>query len=256
MLRPSARSESRARCRRRRYWCSVAARLAATASSTIATIAANTSRIASTPMVVRGCAGSRVPEFAGSRVRNPVPMHWRTREPGNPRTGERPHATKIRIVAVSHRPEPLAQAYAVCEAVARAHYENFPVATRLLPRAMRPHIAAVYAFARVADDVADGGAAAAAVRQAHLAQWQDRLHRAVEKRGDPDNETTRDELIFLALGHSIRTLDLPLPLFDDLLNAFGQDTMTKRYASWSDLLDYCRRSANPIGRLVLRIAAY
>src|SRR5437660_1542290 len=253
MLRPSARSESRARCRRRRYWCSVAARLAATASSTIATIAANTSRIASTPMVVRGCAGSRVPEFAGSRVRNPVPMHWRTREPGNPRTGERPHATKIRIVAVSHRPEPLAQAYAVCEAVARAHYENFPVASRLLPRAMRPHVAAVYAFARVADDFADEGAVPGPDRRARLAAWQSRLHRAAAS-ADPGESATTEDLIFVALGHSIRALKLPVPLFDDLLSAFGQDTMTSRYASWPDLLDYCRRSANPIGRLVLRIA--
>jgi squalene synthase HpnC len=60
----------------------------------------------------------------------------------------------------------------------------------------------------------------------------------------------------VALGHSIRTLDLPLSLFDDLLSAFGQDTMTTRYASWQDVFDYCRRSANPVGRLVLRIAGY
>ena len=70
--------------------------------------------------------------------------------------------------------------------------------------------------------------------------------------GRPD----RDELIALAVGHSIRSLDLPLPLFDDLLSAFGQDTMTTRYASWADVFDYCRRSANPVGRLVLRIAGY
>ena len=63
-------------------------------------------------------------------------------------------------------------------------------------------------------------------------------------------------MIAAALGHSIRTLDLPVSLFDDLLSAFGQDTMTSRYASWADVFDYCRRSANPIGRLVLRIAGY
>ena len=62
--------------------------------------------------------------------------------------------------------------------------------------------------------------------------------------------------MFVALGHTIRSLDLPVSLFDDLLSAFGQDTMTTRYASWRDLLDYCRRSANPVGRLVLRIAGY
>ena len=60
----------------------------------------------------------------------------------------------------------------------------------------------------------------------------------------------------MALAHSIRSLDLPIALFDDLLSAFGQDTMTTRYDSWADVLDYCRRSANPIGRLVLRIAGY
>jgi squalene synthase HpnC len=64
----------------------------------------------------------------------------------------------------------------------------------------------------------------------------------------------RDDLIVAAVAHSIRSLDLPLSLFDDLLSAFGQDTTTTRYDSWRDVLDYCRRSANPIGRLVLRIA--
>src|SRR5205823_4277801 len=67
---------------------------------------------------------------------------------------------------------------------------------------------------------------------------------------------TRDDLIVIALEHSIRTRDLPVSLFDDLLSAFGQDTMTTRYDSWADVLDYCRRSANPIGRLVLRIAGF
>ena len=66
----------------------------------------------------------------------------------------------------------------------------------------------------------------------------------------------RSDLILAALAHSIRSLDLPVSLFDDLLSAFGQDTMTTRYASWHDVLDYCRRSANPVGRLVLRIAGY
>ncbi len=60
----------------------------------------------------------------------------------------------------------------------------------------------------------------------------------------------------MALGHSIRSLDLPLSLFDDLVSAFGQDITTNRYLSWTDVLDYCRRSANPVGRLVLRIAGY
>lgn len=153
-------------------------------------------------------------------------------------------------------PEPLARAYEACEALARSHYENFPVASRLLPSAMRPHVAAVYAFARVADDIADEGAAPAADRLARLRAWQDRLHGAANGSGGASAPVDREGLIVAALGHSIRTLDLPVSLFDDLLSAFGQDTMTPRYDSWSDVLDYCRRSANPIGRLVLRIAGY
>jgi phytoene synthase len=158
---------------------------------------------------------------------------------------------------VSSHPEPLARAYAACEALARTHYENFPVASRLLPSSMRPHVAAVYAFARVADDIADEGSAAPAERQARLRVWQDRVHGAARESGPgEDVAADRDDLIAIALGHSIRSLDLPLSLFDDLLSAFGQDTMTKRYASWAEVFDYCRRSANPIGRLVLRIAGY
>ena len=152
-------------------------------------------------------------------------------------------------------PEPVARGYAACEKLARSHYENFPVASRLLPAPMRPHVAALYAFARVADDMADEGAAPTDERQARLGSWQVRLRRAASS-GQADEMRTgdRDQLILAALGHSIRSLDLPIALFDDLLSAFGQDTMRTRYASWSDVLDYCRRSANPVGRLVLRIA--
>jgi hydroxysqualene synthase len=162
----------------------------------------------------------------------------------------------------------LSRAYAECEALARSHYENFPVASWLLPRPMRPHVAALYAFARVADDIADEGHATAAERQRELSAWQRRLHAAVasaeaatpdrDAAGTPDTLEAfdRGNLILTAIAHSIRTLDLPLPLFDDLVSAFGQDTMTNRYASWADVFDYCRRSANPVGRLVLCIAGY
>src|SRR5207249_6152856 len=121
---------------------------------------------------------------------------------------------------------------------------------------MRPHVAAVYAFARVADDIADEGTAPAADRLARLDAWQRRLHAAVavERSAEPPHD--HEDLIVVALAHSIRALDLPIALFDDLLSAFGQDTMTTRYDSWAELFDYCRRSANPVGRLVLRIAGY
>ena len=156
----------------------------------------------------------------------------------------------------------LAQAYDVCEALARSHYENFPVASILLPKRMRPHVAAVYAFARKADDIADEGDAAPAARRAALQDWLQKLHDAVRLKADTTSAqvvsgfSRTDDVMLEAVANSIRTLDLPLSLFDDLVSAFAQDTMTTRYASWADVLDYCRRSANPIGRLVLRIAGY
>lgn len=150
----------------------------------------------------------------------------------------------------------LARAYAACATLAANHYENFPVASRLLPAPMRPHVAAVYAFARVADDIADEGGDAPEVRRARLRAWQQRLHDAARGPRQASGVESRDDLIFVALGHSMRELDLPLQLFDDLLSAFAQDTTTTRYDSWAELFDYCRRSANPVGRLVLRIAGY
>jgi len=119
---------------------------------------------------------------------------------------------------------------------------------------MRRHVAAVYAYARVADDVADEGSLPARERLVRLDAWKRRLHAAVEAAGRPPEAD--EDLIILATAHSIQTLGLPVGLFDDLLSAFSQDTMTTRYDRWTDVLDYCRRSANPIGRLVLRIAGY
>ena len=153
-------------------------------------------------------------------------------------------------------PVTLARAYAACEALARSHYENFPVASWLLPPAMRPHVAAVYAFARIADDLADEGTVPADERLAKLSAWQRRLHVSIEMERSAEGPHEHDDLIIIATAHSIRTRDLPLAWFDDLISAFGQDTTTTRYASWADVFDYCRRSANPIGRLVLRIAGY
>jgi hydroxysqualene synthase len=152
--------------------------------------------------------------------------------------------------------EQVARAYAACEALARSHYENFPVASRLLPAAMRPHVAAVYAFARIADDIADEGTVPAAERVERLDRWQRRLHAAVAVEAAAEPPHAHEDLLIVAVAHSIRALQLPLALFDDLISAFGQDTMTTRYDSWRDLFDYCRRSANPVGRLVLRIAGY
>src|SRR5947208_15912673 len=89
----------------------------------------------------------------------------------------------------------LAHAYAACEALARSHYENFPVASRLLPAPMRPHVAAVYAFARIADDIADEGIAPAADRLAQLSAWQRRLHAAVAVERAADTPHEHEDLI-------------------------------------------------------------
>ena len=141
---------------------------------------------------------------------------------------------------------------------ARAHYENFPVASLVLPKSMRRHVAAVYAFARAADDFADEGSLPDHTRHALLDGWLRRLEdsastggaRAPLVSGEPANSLE----IFATLGSTIRECELPVSLFADLVSAFRQDITTTRYASWDTLLDYCRRSANPVGRLVLRIA--
>ena len=165
----------------------------------------------------------------------------------------------------------LRRAYATCLRLAGSHYENFPVASRLLPSALRPHVAAVYAFARVADDFADEGDCPAATRLDRLARWGERLRRAASDapsagagRGPDDGRRPVDDEvehpdadeIFLAVGHTMAAFDLPVHWFDDLLSAFRQDVTVRRYATWADLLDYCRRSANPVGRIVLRLSGY
>lgn len=153
-------------------------------------------------------------------------------------------------------------AYAACARLARTHYENFPVASHLLPRRMRPHVAAVYAFARLADDIADEGDAQPDLRHARLDEWLTRLDAAVRGTAS-DSATVLDPAmadiapaVFTALGATIRECQLPPQLFADLVSAFRQDTIVTRYATWPDLLDYCRRSANPVGRLVLRIGGW
>jgi hydroxysqualene synthase len=154
---------------------------------------------------------------------------------------------------MEHAPTDCAAAYAYCERVAREHYENFPVASWLLPAAMRPHVAAVYAFARRADDFADEPGLPDEERFRLLAAWKARLA------GDfriPVPGELGAAMIFQALTRTIHSRNLPHCLFIDLLDAFRQDVTTTRYRTWEELLDYCRRSANPVGRLVLRIAGH
>lgn len=150
-------------------------------------------------------------------------------------------------------------AYAECLRDAREHYENFPVASALLPSRMRPHVAAVYAFARAADDFADEGSWSAEQRRALIDSWRSRLHASMsssDQRPPLTGEPPHTAAIFVALRHSIASLNLPVGLFEDLLTAFEQDVRVTRYETWDDLLDYCRLSAHPVGRLVLRIASH
>ncbi len=137
-------------------------------------------------------------------------------------------------------------AYAWCERLARSHYENFPVASHLLPAAMRRPTAVIYAFARTADDYADEGSLAEAQRLALLDGYAARLAQLTQGKvaGDP---------VFVALADVIERHALPLTLFSDLLSAFRQDVTCRRYPDFAALLDYCRRSANPVGRLLLHL---
>jgi phytoene synthase len=126
------------------------------------------------------------------------------------------------------------------------HYENFPVASLLLPPRFRHPVAQIYRFAREADDFADEGDVADAVRLAQLERFGNELRKI--ERGEPPQIAW-----FAELGATVREFGLPLRLFADLLSAFTQDVTRKRYADFPEVLDYCRRSANPVGRLLLHV---
>lgn len=141
----------------------------------------------------------------------------------------------------------LEQAYDHCRNLAKRHYENFPVASYLLPRESRDAVAVIYAFAREADDFADEGEHGTAHRLALLDGYADALEQLAE------GDYSGDNPVFIALGDVIRRHRLPLQLFHDLLSAFRQDVTKTRYRDFAELLDYCRRSANPVGRLMLHL---
>ena len=137
----------------------------------------------------------------------------------------------------------LAQAYELCARVARSHYENFTVASWLMPRAMRKHMHAIYAYARMADDFADEDRDAA-----KLDQWERELDLAYA--GQPRHP------VFLALADTARRFDIPRQPFADLLRAFRSDLDFHGFETLDDLLGYSRYSANPVGRLVLYLFGY
>lgn len=138
------------------------------------------------------------------------------------------------------------QAYKHCLRIARHHYENFPVASIFLPRRMRKPVAAIYAFARRADDLADEGDMEDATRLARL----DEMAAAVDAiaAGEP-----QDDPVYIALADSMARFELPVQPFHDLISAFKQDVTQKRYDDFGQLMDYCRHSANPVGRLMLHL---
>jgi squalene synthase HpnC len=129
------------------------------------------------------------------------------------------------------------------------HYENFPVASRLCPARLRPAVAAIYRFARTADDLADEGDAPAERRLADLRAYRDDLMSM--QAGEATSSRWRH--IFGPLQQAKTTHALPITPFEDLLSAFEQDVVKHAYRDRSELLDYCRRSANPVGRLMLRL---
>ena len=141
----------------------------------------------------------------------------------------------------------LKQAYDHCQQLAKSHYENFPVASILLPKHLRQPISVIYAFARTADDFADEGDATQPQRLQQLdsySQALQQIHNHNYQGQDP---------IFIALADVIQQHQLPISLFDDLLSAFKQDVVKSRYANFAEVLDYCTRSANPVGRLLLHL---
>ena len=134
------------------------------------------------------------------------------------------------------------------------HYENFPVASFLLPRRLRQAVLNIYRFARSADDIADEGDASNTERLQALQTYRDALHVCAT----PPTELTVTldptlDAIFTPLGQTIVDQQLPLEPFEDLLSAFEQDIVQKRYVDQVALDHYCARSANPVGRLMLHL---
>lgn len=143
------------------------------------------------------------------------------------------------------KPIQLSEAYHYCLSIARQHYENFPTASLLIRRDLRPAVAAIYAFARHADDLADEGKTVARTRLKQLDAWESLLERCTKE--------SVDHPIFLALGDAIERHHLPTSALHDLLVAFRMDVSIHAYATADELLFYCKHSANPVGRLMLAL---
>ena len=148
---------------------------------------------------------------------------------------------------IPERTPTLAEARAWCKHLAETHYENFHVATWFLPERLRPHFHAIYAYCRVSDDLGDE-VGNTEQSLALLDQWNREL--------DACYQGHARHPVFVALAETIRACEIPKEPFADLLKAFRQDQLVTRYASMDEVLDYCRYSANPVGRLVLYTCGY
>lgn len=142
--------------------------------------------------------------------------------------------------------------------LASGHYENFPVLSRLVPPELRPDFAAVYAYCRTTDDLGDetgAGEAARARSLELLGRWRIMLDQCVAyaRRAGSDAPT---HPVMLALAGTIRRHDLPAEPFHHFIDAFEQDQRVTRYRTWDELLDYCTRSADPVGRIVLHLGGH
>ncbi|BCM24987.1 squalene synthase HpnC [Methyloradius palustris] len=134
-------------------------------------------------------------------------------------------------------------------ALASTHYENFPVASILLPMRLRKPIGLIYAFARQADDFADEGDLTPEQRLELLNGFKLELDKIA-------NNQASESALFTAIKAMVTEYDLPLAPFYDLLDAFSQDVVKSRYQNFGEVIDYCRRSANPVGRLLLHLYGY
>jgi len=140
------------------------------------------------------------------------------------------------------------EGFRYCEQIARGHYENFPIASWFVPKEIRKYIWAIYAFARIADDYADEPGYTLAERMDNLSQWGQYLNECYN--GNPTHR------VFAALAEAVERFQIPVELFQNLLTAFRSDVTVKRYETYEEVLEYCRNSANPIGRLMLLLFNY
>ena len=149
---------------------------------------------------------------------------------------------------ITEKPWSTEDAFAYCERLTSSHYENFPVASRLIPAKQRLHVSAIYAFARTADDFADEPGMTNAERLEELRSWDRQL--AACYSGEARHP------VFVALRRTVEEHQIPIELLRALLQAFEADVTVHRYVTFEQVLGYCRNSANPVGRLVLLLFGY